>query len=248
MTTSEVKIDIPFEWADELTLKDSRPTKNGQPKMVFATTRATIYYESSKIPTDPDVEKWSWKFKEDETEMDSGYKGHFWNEPYEYKSQSWYREEGFKEDGQREAVVDVQLVVEKKSAGTGWFYNIATMTLAVEDDTQTPELEATEPQISVSADVSAPDIPKPVKGQAKPKNLTTDQRISRGMAFNNATHLIVACIQNPENAKKVLGQYATEIPELINDWDFSYSLAMAGDSPERSPMDAFKIEFWAEKE
>jgi len=216
-------LKLPFKWATgdpKIESKKSISDREGNKtrvQLVFKPVQATISY---KGPPRKEGMQWSWKFKEDVTETESGYPGNFW-QVFDYEMANWCEpncEENHEDSGhvpgcdgyEKNGVVDVVLKIEQKKVGSGWFYNIERMS---------------------KANVIHDGIDEATEQEDTPKVLTTDNRICKSVSFNNATLLIVACIENPENAKKVLGEYSAMLPSLIDDWEFNYTQGLKGLSP-----------------
>lgn len=255
MVAGKTTIDIPFEWDGELTLQKTEMVKDRQgqktkQRLVFSPTRATITLEYKNNYG------WSWKFKEDVTPPEvtkSEHTGNFWNEPYEYPSQPWYMENGFKDPDSREVTVDVSLRVEQKASGNGWHHNVNYMVLVADEivekesvQEQGRVLESNETISTIDndedhADSSLDDssiedsileipnshewvCPDGTKNCFKCGDDHRQIAITKGMAFNNLTNILVALIGNDS---KIL--YGEDLQNnLVNDWLHFYETTRNG--------------------
>jgi hypothetical protein len=224
-------LEVPMVW-DGLVQKGRQKTKDGRPVLLFAPVTATIEYEFA--PSSTNYFSWSWKFAEDETAVTNkkgdAYKGHFWGEPmpYDEKACSWYREEGFGVD----STVEVRLKMIQKKGG-GWGTYVDTMfLLEVDDEEDTKDTKEVEEEVVFTATdgaESAPETPKAGKTQE-----STQQRINKGMAFNNVTHILTAWVQNPEAVETLFTR--ERIEQYASDFDHSYSECINGNSPAEAPL------------
>lgn len=206
---TQVNIEVPFDWdGDDLTIKRTGTTKSGnRQQILFAPTKATIAFERQ----DERTSRWSWKFNEDITLQDNGYKGNFWGEPYEYQSTPWFREKGFGVG----SLVDVSLRVEQKATGDGWFTNVEEMHLVpVEED---PPKQATEsPQTAPKLKI-APTAPSGVVDQQKHR----EQSILSQVLFKAITERLA-------NQSEIDGQTYREWNET---WNLMAQLLARGEAP-----------------
>ena len=205
---TQVNIEVPFDWdGDALTIKKTGSTKDGRQQLIFAPTKATIAYE--KVPEIGG--RWSWKFNEDITQQDNGYKGNFWGEPWEYYATPWFREDGFGVGN----LVEVSLRCEEKKTGNGWFTNIEEMHLVpVEED---PPKQATEsPQTAPKLKI-APTAPSGVVDQQKHR----EQSILSQVLFKAITERLA-------NQSEIDGQTYREGNET---WNLMAQLLARGEAP-----------------